>query len=138
MPSLNKAILIGNLTKDPELKKTQADISVCSFSIGVQRKFKTDGKYESDFINIVAWKQTAEFVAKYFTKGKPILIVGSIQTRNYEKDGKKVYVTEVNADEVNFVESKSDSPAIEPAAASEPEKPRSGMQTLGPDDDLPF
>jgi len=107
MPSFNKVILIGNLTATPELKQTQSGVAVCSFSIGVQRKYKTDGKQESDFINIVAWKQTAEFTAKYFTKGKPILIVGSLQTRSYEKDGKKTYVTEVVADEVSFVESKS-------------------------------
>lgn len=136
MASLNKVILIGNITKDLELKQTQSGIAVCSFTIGVQRRFKTDGKYESDFINIVAWKQSAEFTAKYFTKGKPILIVGNIQTRSYEKDGVKKYVTEVNADEVGFVESKSESPASEPATTPEAEKPN--LIALGDNEDLPF
>jgi len=109
MPSFNKVILIGNLTATPELKQTQSGVEVCSFNIGVARRFKNaDGKCETDFISIVCWKKLATFVTTYFTKGKPIMIVGSIQTRNYGKDGKKVYVTEVNADEVNFVESKSD------------------------------
>ena len=133
MASLNKVILIGNITKDLELKKTQSDISVCTFAIGVQRRFKTDGKYESDFINIVAWRQTAEFVVKFFKKGSAICIVGSLQTRNYEKDGVKHYITEVVADEASFVDKseKGDD------SKSEPPKQTNFVQ-LGPDEDLPF
>ena len=84
MASLNKAILIGHLVADPELKQTQTGVSVCSFRIGVTRRFKNaDGQYQSDFIDIVTWRQTAEFVTKYFRKGKPICVVGSIQTRTW-------------------------------------------------------
>lgn len=104
MPSLNKVILIGNLTKDPEIKQTQSGVSVCSFSIGVQRRFKEDGEYKSDFINIVAWRQTAEFIGKFFKKGNPICVVGSLQVREWkDKDGAKRYATEVIADEASFI-----------------------------------
>ncbi len=110
MPSLNKAILIGNLTADPELKQTPNGVSVCSFSIGVQRRFKdANGNNTTDFINIVAWRQTAEFVSKYFHKGRAICIVGSIQVRSYtDQQGNKRYITEVVADEASFVDSKQD------------------------------
>ena len=107
---MNKAILVGRLTRAPELKTTASGTNVCSFSIAVNRRYKNaEGNYDTDFINCTAWRQTAEFVSKYFTKGRMIGVVGSIQTRNYDdKDGKKVYVTEVAADEVYFVESKGD------------------------------
>lgn len=107
---MNKAILVGRLTRDPELKSTANGTNVCSFSVAVNRRYKNaEGNYDADFINCTAWRQTAEFVSKYFTKGRMIGVVGSIQTRNYDdKDGKKVYVTEVAADEVYFVESKGD------------------------------
>ncbi len=107
---MNKAILVGRLTRDPELKSTANGTNVCSFSVAVNRRYKNaEGNYDADFINCTAWRQTAEFVSKYFTKGRMIGVVGSIQTRNYDdKDGKKVYVTEVAADEVHFVESKGD------------------------------
>ena len=88
MASLNKVILIGNLTKDPELKQTPSGVSVTSFSIGVSRKYSgADGSRETDFINIVAWRTTAEFIAKYFRKGSGISIVGSLQVRSYERGG---------------------------------------------------
>ena len=107
---MNKAILVGRLTRDPELKSTANGTNVCSFSVAVNRRYKNaEGNYDADFINCTAWRQTAEFVSKYFTKGRMIGVVGSIQTRNYDdKDGKNVYVTEVAADEVYFVESKGD------------------------------
>ena len=149
MPSLNKAILIGNLVADPELKQTPGGVSVCSFRIGVQRRFKdANGAYSSDFINIVAWRQQAEFVAKYFRKGTAIQIVGSLQSRDYtDQQGNKRYVTEVVADEVSFVERKSDSqPAANqytPAANDAPaygsaigESPK--FEEVAGDDDLPF
>lgn len=102
MASFNKVILIGNLTADPELKQTQSGISVCSFSIAVNRKMAKNG--EVDFINIQTWRQTAEFVSRYFKKGKPILICGKLQTRQWEdKQGNKRTATEVVADEVSFV-----------------------------------
>ena len=104
---MNKAILVGRLTRDPELRTTANGTSVCTFSIAVNRRFKNaEGGYDADFINCVAWRQQAEFMAKYFAKGRMVGVVGSIQTRNYDnKEGQKVYVTEVAVDEVHFVDS---------------------------------
>ena len=105
MADLNKVILMGHMTADPELKQTASGISVCSFSIGVNRRFsKADqGQQSVDFINIVAWRQQAEFVSRYFKKGSSIIVCGSIQTRNWtDNNGQKRYVTEVVADEVSF------------------------------------
>lgn len=103
----NKVILIGNLTADPELKMTQTGIPVTSFSIAVGRRYaKETDEVKADFINIVCWRKSAEFVAKYFNKGKKILIEGQLQTRSYTaNDGSKRYVTEVVAENVSFVES---------------------------------
>ncbi len=108
---INKAILIGRLTTQPELKKTQSGVSISSFSIAVQRNYKgADGSYPTDFINIVTWRNTAEFVCKFFTKGQLIGIVGSIQSRSYEdKNGNKRTAIEVVAEEAQFVESKRES-----------------------------
>lgn len=105
---MNKAILIGNLTKDPEISTTTSGISVCNFTLAISRKYaNAQGEREADFINIIAWRNTGEFVHKYFRKGQKMAVVGTIQTRNYEnQEGKKVYVTEVVADEVEFVERK--------------------------------
>lgn len=105
---MNKTILIGNLTKDPELTQTTNAVNVAKFTVAVQRKFKNaKGEYESDFINCIAWRNTADFVQKYFKKGNKIAVVGSIQTRTYDaQDGTKRYVTEVVAEEVEFVERK--------------------------------
>ena len=106
MASFNKVILVGNMTADPELKQTTAGTSVCSFSIAVNRRFtKADqGQQTVDFINIVAWRQQAEFVSRYFKKGNPILICGQLQTRTWnDNQGQKRYATEVIADEVTFV-----------------------------------
>ena len=103
MASLNKVILIGNLTADPELKQTQGGSSVCSFNIAVNRRFKVEGQQDCDFISIVAWRQQAEFVCKYFKKGQAIVICGQLQTRNWtDNQGNKRYATEVVADEVSF------------------------------------
>ncbi len=110
MASLNKVILIGHLVADPELKQTQAGVYVCSFRIGVQRRYKNpDGTTVSDFLDIVTWRQQAEFVTKYFKKGKAICVVGSVQTRTWnDQQGNKRWSTEIIADEVSFVE-RSDS-----------------------------
>ena len=112
MASLNKVILIGNMVADPELKQTAGGVSVCSFSIAVNRRFaKADqGQQNVDFINIVTWRQQAEFVSRYFKKGNPILICGQIQTRNWtDNNGQKRYATEVVADEVSFVANRENS-----------------------------
>lgn len=102
---MNKVILVGNVTKDLELKTTTNGIATCTFSIAVNRKFKNaQGVQEADYINIVTWMQTAELCAKYLAKGRKVGIVGSIQTRSYTaKDGGKRYVTEVVADDVEFL-----------------------------------
>lgn len=103
---MNKAILMGRLTRDPELRTTQSGISIVSFTLAVDRRFKNQsGERESDFVSCKAWRQTAEFITKYFHKGEKLAIVGSIQTGSYEKDGHTVYTTDVVADEAYFVES---------------------------------
>jgi single-strand DNA-binding protein len=104
--AFNKVILIGNMTADPELKSTPQGVSVCTFSIAVNRKMEKD---KCDFINIVAWRQTAEFVSKYFKKGNPILVCGQLQTRSWsDQQGNKRTATEVVADEVSFVGKKEE------------------------------
>jgi single-strand DNA-binding protein len=104
---MNNVTLVGNMVRDAEIKTTTAQKPVATFTVAVTRKYKTNDKYESDFISCVAWGATAEFIAKYFPKGAKIGIVGSIQTRTYEKDGAKVYVTEVNVSDAEFVERKA-------------------------------
>lgn len=119
MASFNKVILIGNLTANPELKQTVSGLSVCSFNIAVNRRASKDGEQACDFITIVTWRQTAEFVSRYFTKGKPILVCGQIQTRSYQdSQGNKRTATEVVADEVSFVESAGEK-STEPIKAEE-------------------
>ena len=103
---------MGRLVRDPELRYTQTNnIAQCTFSVAVDRPGKAqDGTTKADFINCVAWRQTAEFVSKYFFKGNRILLTGSIQTRDYtDKENRKVYVTEVIVDNVEFCESKGSS-----------------------------
>lgn len=133
---MNKVILIGNLTKDVEVRYTQTNNTmVASFSIAVSRKLKKDGEQTADFINIVAWGKTAEFVSKYFSKGMKIAIVGRIQTRTYDDDkGVKHYITEVVAEEVEFVEKKKDKEEIEEQEAIQNED----SYQISSEDDLPF
>lgn len=103
----NLAILSGRLTTDPELKTTNNGVSVCSFTIAVERRYKQGEERQADFINIVAWRGTGEFVAKYFTKGSMIGIEGAIQTRKYQdKNGNNRTAFEVVANNVQFIESK--------------------------------
>ncbi len=118
MASFNKVILIGNLTADPEIRQTQSQISVCRFTIAVNRRFArsagagdAQNQQTADFITVVAWRQSAEFVARYFKKGRPILVCGQLQSRSWtDQQGARHYATEVVADEVSFVESKGDAP----------------------------
>lgn len=123
---MNKVILSGCVTKDIEVKNTASGNAVCSFTIAVKRKFKdANGEYQTDFINCVAWRGTANFISSYFHKGSKIAIIGNIQVRTYEgDDGKKRYVTEVIVDEAEFVDSK-------PIAKDAPTSPDVS-------DDLPF
>ena len=121
MASFNKVILMGNMTADPELRQTTSGISVCSFSIAVNRRgAKSEQNQPSvDFINIVAWRQQAEFVSRYFKKGNPILVCGQIQTRTWtDNQGQKRYATDVVADEVSFTGPASQSASDEDRAPS--------------------
>lgn len=105
---MNKAILIGRLTKDPELRTTPTGRNVCQFSVAASRNFtNANGEREADFINCVVWDKQAENLVKYQKKGNQIAVEGRIQTRNYDdKDGKKVYVTEILASNISFLDSK--------------------------------
>ncbi len=151
MASFNKVILIGNMTADPELKQTTGGISVCSFSIAVNRRFARadQGQQNVDFINIVTWRQQAEFVSRYFKKGNPILICGQIQTRTWnDNQGQKRYATEVVADEVSFVAPASQSAqgqagtsAYTPEAYATPSFGSTGgadFEEIPNDESLPF
>ena len=128
---MNKVVLMGRLTRDPETRFTQGNnTAVCSFSLAVNRRFKQEGQPDADFINVVAWAKTAEFVSKYFTKGQQVGVIGRMQTRNYDdKDGKKVYVTEVVAEEVYFADSKKEQSNV---TTSE------GFMAVEGDSSLPF
>lgn len=109
---MNKAILMGRLTRDPETRNSVNNIVYVTFTLAVNRRFSKEGAQQADFINIVAWGKTAEFISMYFKKGMQVGIIGRIQTRNYDdKDGKKVYVTEVLAEEAYFADSKHSSDA---------------------------
>ena len=102
---VNRVVIVGRLTRDPELKKTQTGKSVLSFTVAVNRRFSQD---QSDFINCVAWEKTADFIANYLGKGSLVSVEGSIQSRSYEdQTGKRVFVQEVNAEQVNSLESRS-------------------------------
>ena len=107
--AFNRVILMGRLTRDPELRTTPSGVSVCTFSIAVDRRFQTKGEEKkTDFFNIVAWRQTGEFVSHYFKKGNMILVEGELQTRQYtNKDGINVNVTEIMAEQVCFTGEKT-------------------------------
>ena len=153
---LNVAVIMGRLTADPELRHTASGITVTTFTVAVDRSYAKAGtERQTDFIDVVAWRQTAEFVCKYFQKGSMIAVTGSIQVRNYEdKQGNKRKAVEIQANEVSFTGSKRESgPASgsyapspapsQPAAFNEPAPAYSSGSSedfeefLG-DDDLPF
>ncbi len=102
---MNKVFLIGNLVRDPEVRATQSGISVCNFTVAVNRRFKKEnGEQETDFLNVIAWRQLAELCGKYLAKGRKVAVMGSIQTRTYEaKDGSKRTALDIVADEVEFL-----------------------------------
>lgn len=110
--NFNKVIIGGRLTADPELKTTPSGISVCSFVVAVNRNYKgPDGKTTADFINVTAWRNTAEFISRYFRKASSICIVGYVQTRSWvTQAGEKRFATEIIADEAYFVDALKDSP----------------------------
>ena len=157
---MNKVYLIGNLTRDPEIRATQAGVTVCNFSIAVNRRYRNaNGQQETDFFNIVAWRQLADLCGKYLTKGKKVAVTGSIQTRTYEaQDGSKRNAFDIVADEVEFLspagagsmsgEAPHTAPAVgatsAPLADSVPQPASYGSNEPGfssvavDDDELPF
>ena len=151
---LNKVILMGRLTRDPELRHTQSDIPVASFTLAVDRGYsrRDDSQQQTaDFINIVAWRNTAEFVSKWFSKGQLVAVSGKLQVRSYtDRDGNNRTATEVVADECFFAESKRSSDSYSASPCSEPAAPSfsgglnavsSGSdfeELVGDDGELPF
>ncbi|MEG2174058.1 MAG: single-stranded DNA-binding protein [Oscillospiraceae bacterium] len=144
----NKAILIGRLVADPEMRTTPQGINVATFRLAVDRPFSKGSEKKADFINITCWRERAEFVCKYFAKGRAIGVDGSIQTREYnDKDGNKRYAFEIVADRVFFVESKG-AVAASGNAPLTPHAPTGGVsfasgsagdfEVIDGDDDLPF
>lgn len=150
---MNQVQLVGNLTRDPEGGTTQSGIAYCRFTVACQRRFRNaNGSYDADFIPCLAWRQTAEFIRKYFRKGGRIGLTGSIQTGSYEaQDGSRRYTTEVLVDNAEFVERRQDNNgssygAPPPSAPNQPaqrnEQQRMDLAQQGfeevEDDDLPF
>ncbi len=143
--AFNRVILVGNLVADPELKTTPNGISVTRFRIAVNRRFTRTGEQpQTDFFDITAWRQTAEFVSRFFTKGRPILISGTLQNRNWtDNNNVKHYSVEIVADEVTFVDRKVEGMPGQPAmpnTAPTYSTPTadSGFEDLSADDELPF
>lgn len=139
---LNVAILMGRLCSDPELRHTSNDVSVSSFTLAIDRSYVKSGtERQADFIDIVAWRSTADFVCKYFRKGQLVAVQGSIQTRSYtDKDGNKRKAFEIVADQVHFAESKRDSNSQ--PSNNNPSTYSNGntgdFEEMPSDDDLPF
>ena len=130
---INKIILMGRLTADPELRTTQSGISSCSFNVAVNRPYQKDKQQEADFIRVTAWRQTAEFISKYFSKGKMIIVEGSLRNNDYtDANGVKHYSMVVNAESVYFAGDKSDN-ANTPAAPQQQNQPKAAPATV---DDL--
>ncbi len=138
---LNKAILVGRLTRDPEMRSTASGISVLNFTVAVPRKYAKQGEQrQTDFINCVAFRQTADFIGRYFNKGNLISIDGSIQTRSWDdNEGKKRYATEVIVNEAGFVEGKKESQSTGASYQTQGgELPELSSEFDVTDDDLPF
>ena len=151
---MNKVFLIGRLSRDPELRHTGSGTAVCQISVAISRPVAQGSEPQTDFINVTAWRQTAEFITRYFRKASSICIVGTLQNRNWtDNNGVKHYATEVVADEAFFVDAKNESPFAQretaqpyipesygapayatPAASAEMPK----FEEIGDDEDLPF
>jgi single-strand DNA-binding protein len=153
--NLNKVVLCGRLTADPELKQTQSGIGVVTFTLAVNRRFQSRSAdqqqaQQADFISVVAWRQTAEFISKYFKKGSALCVTGSLQTRTWQdQQGNRRYATEVVVDEAMFVDSRGEAPATGAQGAytpdaytapsfSTPAAVAPNFEELKADDDLPF
>ena len=132
---LNKTFLQGRLVADPELRHTTSGVAVATFRLAVDRDFKDKetGERKADFLSVVAWRQTAEFVSRYFSKGRLAIVEGKLQSRTYDKDGVRQYITEVVADNVYFGDSKRDDGGSKPEEFREPE-----FTDYAGDDEPPF
>ena len=130
---LNKCFLLGRMTKDPEIRRTNGGTAVTSFTLAVDRDFKTNGEKETDFIEVVAWRNTAEFVSKYFSKGRMAIVEGRLQIRDWtDKNGNKRRTAEVVADNVYFGDSKKEN-------KQEPEYKQADVAEISEEDgELPF
>lgn len=145
---MNKVILMGRLTKDPELRYTSVNNTpVCSFTLAVDRRFTKQGEEkQTDFFNIVTWRKTAEFCSKYFSKGLKVVVAGSLQNRSWDdNEGKRHYITEIISDEVYFAEGRKNDGGAPSFRQSEPvmapplgEQPDGGFYQIDDDDELPF
>lgn len=141
---MNKVVLMGRLTKDPDLRYTSGNnTAVASFSLAVNRRFTREGQPQADFINVVAWDKNAEFCGKYFTKGQQVGVIGRLQTRTWDdNEGKRHYVTEVVAEETYFADSKrGDAGNGGPAPKTYSDAPAAsgdGFYPMDEDDELPF
>ncbi|MGN1201153.1 MAG: single-stranded DNA-binding protein [Candidatus Caccovivens sp.] len=140
---MNKVMLIGNLTRDPELQTTNGGVSVCRFSLAVTRRFaNADGERKADFINIVVWRNQAENCHKYLKKGSKVAVVGSIQTSNYDApDGSKRYTTDIVADEVEFISTNrgnGDDMSYSAPSEAKPKAQETAELEEIDDDSLPF
>lgn len=140
---MNKVILIGNLAADPESRTTQSGVQQCTLRLAVQRRFANQqGQREADFFNVVCWRQTAEFAARYLSKGRKIAVEGSIQNRSYTaQDGSKRYVTEINAEHIESLDRAPETapqPAAQAPKAEPPKQMRADEFIELPDDELPF
>lgn len=127
---MNNVSLVGRLTADVELRKTAGGTSVANFCIAVNRRIKREGEQTADFINCVAWRSTADFIAKYFSKGDSIALTGEIQTSTYESNGQKVYKTEVLINSASFCGSKR--------KASDETSSENDLVPIDSDEELPF
>ena len=139
---MNKVILIGNLAADPESRTTQSGVQQCTLRLAIQRRFANQqGQREADFFTVICWRQTAEFAARYLSKGRKIAVEGSIQNRSYTaQDGSKRYVTEINAEHIELLD-RAPETAPQPAAQAlkaEPPKQMRADEFIEYDDELPF
>lgn len=141
---MNKVILIGNLAADPESRTTQSGVQQCTLRLAVQRRFANQqGQREADFFNVICWRQTAEFAARYLSKGRKIAVEGSIQNRSYTaQDGSKRYVTEINAEHIESLDRAPETapqPNVQASKSETPKQMRADEFIELPDDDeLPF
>lgn len=136
---MNKVVIIGRNTRDVELKQTSSGTAVAEFSIAVKRSFKTNGQYESDFFDCVAYGKTAELISQYVKKGDMVGIDGRLQTRNYtNKEGRKVYVTEIIVENVEFLSTKKQETVEAPKFEETDPFANARWEEVKTDDDLPF